>query len=217
MNNILLEPTNYTEFVFGDKESEKLIDLIIEQKLAFPSFGKSGLILYGAFGTGKTCFANVFCHDFEKSISDSNMNCKPIIYNCDKTMAIDKILKQCNATADLVSFNNSGLHYFIFDEVDNLTVPAMRALKSFMNRKSIVCVLTTNYLNEIDKGVIDRCHLINFNMPPSSELIKRIENIINSNGLPALTSKEIQNCLSENGVWRDILPMLSLTLNKKLN
>ena len=102
--------------------------------------------------------------------------------------------------------------------VDNMTNNAMCSLKSFMNRDRVVCILTTNYLNKIDKGILDRCYKINFNSPPKNELIQRIQKIVALNGIEPLTELEIDYCLPNNGgVWREILPVLSQTIERKQN
>jgi DNA polymerase III delta prime subunit len=68
------------------------------------------------------------------------------------------------------SFNTSGLHYFVLDEVDNLTKAAQQSLKSALNTKLGAFVLTTNHLSELDKGMLDRCILVEMNAPTAVQL-----------------------------------------------
>jgi hypothetical protein len=53
--------------------------------------------------------------------------------------------------------------YFVLDEVDQLIKDAMANLKSVMNQRGTVWVLTTNDFTAIESGVRDRCHCIPFN------------------------------------------------------
>jgi hypothetical protein len=46
--------------------------------------------------------------------------------------------------------------YFVLDEVDQLTKDAMANLKSVMNQRGTVWVLTTNDFTAIESGVRDR-------------------------------------------------------------
>lgn len=55
------------------------------------------------------------------------------------------------------SLSNSGLHYFIIDEVDNLSKAAQQSLKSAMNTPGAIFILTTNHISELDKGFMDLC------------------------------------------------------------
>ncbi|MEA9569130.1 hypothetical protein VC182_11450, partial [Polynucleobacter sp. AP-Nickl1-40-C4] len=53
--------------------------------------------------------------------------------------------------------------YFLFDEVDKLTVSAQQSLKSVMDLKRCQFIFTTNYLDRIDDGIINRSFLIEMN------------------------------------------------------
>ena len=72
---------------------------------------------------------------------------------------------------NVISFNSSGLHYIILDEVDNLTKLAQQSLKSAMNTHRAVFILTTNNISELDKGLKDRCVLIEMNAGAPEEYL----------------------------------------------
>ena len=55
-----------------------------------------------------------------------------------------------------VSWNASGLHFVVLDEVDFLTDAAKASFKALMNRTNVVFIMTTNHLNEVDLGVQNR-------------------------------------------------------------
>jgi DNA polymerase III delta prime subunit len=70
-----------------------------------------------------------------------------------------------------VSLNGSGLHYFILDEVDNLSKLAQQSLKSVLNTKRAIFILTTNNISSLDKGLKDRCVLIEMNAANTGQLL----------------------------------------------
>lgn len=53
--------------------------------------------------------------------------------------------------------------YFVFDEVDRLTIGAQQSLRSTMDLPRCMFFFTTNYLSKIDQGIINRCHLVEMN------------------------------------------------------
>jgi DNA polymerase III delta prime subunit len=53
--------------------------------------------------------------------------------------------------------------YFVFDEIDRLTVGGQQSLRSTMDLKRCMFFFTTNYLSKIDPGIVNRCHLIEMN------------------------------------------------------
>ena len=75
-------------------------------------------------------------------------------------------------------------HYFVLDEVDNLSPDAMKSLKSVMNIAGTVFVLTTNNLNKVERGVQDRCHMVEFNAAPDTAWLPLVRRIINDQGVP---------------------------------
>jgi hypothetical protein len=50
--------------------------------------------------------------------------------------------------------------YFVFDEVDKLTVGAQQSLKSVMDLKRCQYIFTTNYIDRVDTGIINRSFMI---------------------------------------------------------
>jgi DNA polymerase III delta prime subunit len=51
----------------------------------------------------------------------------------------------------------------VFDELDHLTDGAQQSLRSTMDLKRCMFFFTTNNLNRIDRGIINRCHLVEMN------------------------------------------------------
>ena len=80
------------------------------------------------------------------------------------TTMLDKI-------TSTVSLNASGLHYVILDEVDNLSKQAQQSLKSVLNTKRAIFILTTNNISSLDKGLKDRCVLVEMNAASEAQLL----------------------------------------------
>jgi DNA polymerase III delta prime subunit len=72
---------------------------------------------------------------------------------------------------DKNSLNESNLHYIIIDEVDLLTKQAQESLKSALNNKRCIFILTTNYIANLDRGLLDRCVLVEMNAAKSNQLL----------------------------------------------
>ena len=66
MNDTKYQPQTIAEVVFGNDESRQLIDDITSGVLPFPFEGKTGILLYGTFGTGKTTLARLLPEAIER-------------------------------------------------------------------------------------------------------------------------------------------------------
>jgi replication-associated recombination protein RarA len=89
-------------------------------------------------------------------------------------------------------FNRSHKHYFLFDEVDGYKKEQQQRLKGWMNRDDIVCVMTTNHLDKIDKSLLSRSHLINFNASSNTnDYVIRMKRIILQNNLTMLSDSTL--------------------------
>jgi len=213
---LITNPQTTTDMVFADSVSATLINSLLNQTLPFPIAGKSAVLLYGTFGSGKTTYAEIFCKDIERLRGGSADDIVIEIVSCDSTESITQILKRCEGIRELVSFNRSGLHYFVFDEVDNLTDEAQRKLKAFLNYSNIVCVLTTNYVDKVDDGVKSRSHLVNFNATDTANYLPRVKQIIRQNGLPMPSDAELlEKIENADGDWRNIVPYVLYLCNSQ--
>jgi DNA polymerase III delta prime subunit len=202
-------PTTTRDMVFADTTSETLVKNIISGSMPFPLSGKSALLFYGTFGTGKTTYSRIFCNDFETARGGNTNTTHIEFVSCDSTENISKILSRCSKQREIISFNHSGYHYFVFDEVDNLTVDAQRKLKAFLNYDNIVCVLTTNYIDKVDVGVRSRCFNINFNASDDANYLQRLKVLIRQHNLPMPSdSALLQQIALADGDWRDLVPFV---------
>jgi DNA polymerase III gamma/tau subunit len=123
------------------------------------------------------------------------------------------MIQKLQNQAGLVPF--STYHYFVFDEVDELTKIAMASLKSLMNMPDCVFVLTTNNFQDIEVGVRNRCHCIPFNAAPPDRWLNLCRRILDDEGIVNVTDQTLLKVIvSGKGSARDILDaVVSIVLN----
>ena len=173
-----LNPNCLNDFLFSSATEKKKLEYILSQKMPFPFAGKNGILLHGTWGTGKSTLAELLPELFEAShagewnlsqniceMSAANRDSVMTdMFRCGGGLSITSIANAVYASADKVSlWHQSNYHYFVFDEVDKLTVGAQQSLKAVMGVKRCMFFYTTNYLNKVDVGIQNRCHLIEMN------------------------------------------------------
>lgn len=156
-------PKTFTDIVFGSDASAKAISDICNGVVPFPASGVNGILLYGAFGTGKTTLATLL----PPAIEARHGNGQADIRRFDVQQGNDgaKVIATIAAISKTMPLFGR-YHYFLLDEVDLLKGATMASLKSAMNSPNIVFVMTTNNISEVDRGVQNRCRLVEFNAAP---------------------------------------------------
>ncbi len=196
-----LTPNCIDDFYFSNPSERETLELILSRKLPFPFGGKNGILLHGTWGTGKSTLYKLLPRLIEMAHSGAwNMNngvgqmpaandedVHSQIFHCGGGLSTTSITNDINA-GNKVSpiWHYSSQHFYLFDEVDKLTTGAQQSLKSVMGLKGCMFFFTTNYLNKVDVGVINRCHLVEMNQATSpSSYIPLAQSILCGMGLSA--------------------------------
>jgi DNA polymerase III delta prime subunit len=205
MKDTTYQPQTINEVVFGNNDSRLLIEDIVSGVLPFPFGGKTGILLYGAHGTGKTTLARILPEAIEQGQTGEALSIDADFFGCQQghsgTVIADTLKKQNK----VLSFNTSGKHYYIFDEVDNLSKTAQASLKTPLNSQRGTFILTTNNISKLDKGVKDRCVLIEMNAATDAEFLPLARRIARDNNADLNDDQLLSAIVGRNGSFRDII------------
>jgi DNA polymerase III delta prime subunit len=172
----VLQPSCLDDFLINVPRERQVLELILSGKLPFPFNGKSGILLHGTYGTGKSTLGLLLPHLLETAYSgkypqSSNIGqmktieeASPEVFRCGgglSSTTITKHINMCNSRNPIHHYGKTD--YFVFDEVDKLTTSAQQSLKSVMDLNRCQFIFATNYLNRVDSGIINRCFLIEMN------------------------------------------------------
>jgi DNA polymerase III delta prime subunit len=196
-----LNPNCLDDFLFSSGAEKQKLEYILSQKMPFPFGGKNGILLHGTWGTGKSTLAELLPELVETSHSGTwNMSqgagqmpaadrnsVITNIFRCGGGLSITNIANSIYSGNDKFPlWHQSNHHYYMFDEVDKLTVGAQQSLKAVMGLKRCMFFFTTNYLHKVDMGIQNRCHLIEMNQVTNlASYVPLGQAIVKKMGLPA--------------------------------
>ena len=198
------EPQTIDDIIFGNNESKLRIEDIVSGAEELPYSGKSAILLYGVFGTGKTTLAKMLPNHIEYGKTKEELVWDPVFIGCQQGFNGPQLMTKIDAIMTTMSLNVSGLHYIILDEVDNLTKQAQQSLKSALNTTRGVFILTTNNVSQLDKGMLDRCILVEMNAANPNAYLDIAKSIANEAGISLSSDELLPTIQGANGSFRNL-------------
>lgn len=121
------------------------------------------LLFHGTYGTGKTALVNLLCQG------------RPYLeLNSSIDTSIDILRTKVDQFCSKMSMFDSkdDLKIVFLDEIDRVSTQYQDALKNFIekNERNVRFIATTNHINRIEKGVLDRFLQIDFTPKDSDEI-----------------------------------------------
>ena len=209
------EPQTINDIIFGNTESRLRIEDIVSDTETIPSSGKSAILLYGVFGTGKTTLAKMLPNAIEQGKTGEDLSLPEEMIACQQGFTGPQVINLIDAILSRSSINASGLHYFVIDEVDNLTKLTQQSLKSALNTTRGVFILTTNNISQLDKGLLDRCVLVEMNAAQASEYLNVARAVVSKTGVDIADADLLPTIQAANGSFRNIIHNIGRLARRK--
>ena len=209
------EPQTLNDIIFGNFESKCRIYDIVTNSEPLPSSGKSGILLYGVYGTGKTTLAKMLPDAIEKGKVNTTVNMPAKFIGCQQGFNGPKVTDLISKILNTTSLNISSNHYIIIDEVDMLSKLAQESLKSAMNTKRAIFILTTNNLSQLDMGMLDRCVLVDMNAASESELLPFAQTIAKDMNAEIADAELLPTIKAAKGSFRNLKHNIERLVRRK--
>ncbi|KAF9454306.1 P-loop containing nucleoside triphosphate hydrolase protein [Macrolepiota fuliginosa MF-IS2] len=143
------------------------------------------LLFYGPPGTGKTSTIlavarRIYGTDYKKQILELNAS---------DDRGIDVVREQIKQFAETRTLFSKGFKLIILDEADMMTQAAQAALRRVIEQytKNVRFCIICNYVNKIAPAIQSRCTRFRFSPLPMSEVEKRVNTVVEAEGVPLTT------------------------------
>lgn len=192
-------PSSFDDLIFNEKD--KLLEYLKTPK-TIPSF----IFYSNKPGTGKTSCAKLIINELQ---------CDSHIINSSKERGIDTIRDEVSQFSRGMSFDKNKKKCLFMDEADGLTRQAMDSLRNLMEEYSenVFFIFTANDISKVIEPIRSRCVLFNFNKPDKQNILNRLINICELEGID-FTENDCKDIL--NLYYPDIRSMVMSLQDKKL-
>jgi DNA polymerase III delta prime subunit len=103
----------------------------------------------------------------------------------------------------------------ILDEVDNLSKQAQQSLKSVMNTTRAIFILTTNNISSLDKGLKDRCVLVEMNAASTEQLLPIARKVATDMNVVLNDAELTAEIAAANGSMREVMSRVKRLARRK--
>jgi replication-associated recombination protein RarA len=185
----IAKPQTLEDIALETAADAQLMQSITSGKYGFPGGGMNGIILHGKFGAGKSTAAALIPDALEGTNVGMNRFSRELFRIMSSNNGVG-LLNQIDSMCSFVNLSGDKYQYFILDEVDNLSSPAMHQLKSIMDSHidRAVFIMTTNNLSKVDDAVIDRSHVFGFTRVPPSAWLPSMQRVLAAYGITCMAN-----------------------------
>lgn len=200
-------PSQLDQCLFPNSAAQTLIQSFVQ------NLTDQNLVLYGPMGTGKSLMAGFIGKELERRQIAS-------FYTLNGT----NMTTAAEAKAEIQLIEDKMRHVllsserllFVIDEFDCVHKQSQLGFARFFERADAQFVLTTNYVEDIDKRILSRAQLCEITGATQQDMMLLAQRVVAAEGV-TVTMGELQNrVVRSNGNVRDLLNMLEgLVLQKR--